>query len=255
MLEHVQILGTKVSILRVEELHAFIEHTIHEHRKALILNVNVNCLNLAFNRPWLRNLLNDAEVVFCDGVGVIVGARILGYRIPKRITYADWIWQLAEFAEERGLTFFFLGARPGVTEKAAARLKESFSNLRVVETYHGYFDKTLGSTENTSVVQSINAAKPNILVLGFGMPLQERWLLENWENLEVNIALTGGAAFDYISGELRRAPRWMTDYGLEWLGRLGIEPRRLWQRYLIGNPLFLYRVLKQRLGLLHYDAE
>jgi N-acetylglucosaminyldiphosphoundecaprenol N-acetyl-beta-D-mannosaminyltransferase len=85
------------------------------------------------------------------------------------------------------------------------------------------------------------------------MPLQERWLMENWDHIDANVALTGGAVFDYVSGELQRAPRWMTDNGLEWLGRLLIEPRRLWKRYLIGNPLFIWRVLKQRLGLLHFD--
>jgi len=125
--------------------------------------------------------------------------------------------------------------------------------LRIVGTYHGYFDKTPGSPGNEAVIQAINAVKPNILIVGFGMPLQERWLMENWDRVEASVALTGGAVFDYVSGDLRRPPCWMTSHGLEWLGRLLIEPRRLWQRYLIGNPLFLWRVLKQRLGLLSVD--
>jgi N-acetylglucosaminyldiphosphoundecaprenol N-acetyl-beta-D-mannosaminyltransferase len=86
-----------------------------------------------------------------------------------------------------------------------------------------------------------------MLLLGFGMPLQERWLMQNWDCLDVRVALTGGAAFDYISGDLRRGPRFLTDNGFEWLARLFIEPKRLWRRYVIGNPLFLLRVLKQRL--------
>jgi len=177
----------------------------------------------------------------------------LGYNIPQRITYADWMWQLAEFAESHGFTLFFLGARPGVADKAAARLKERFPNLRIVGTRHGYFDKDAGSPENEAVIRKINAAKPNILIVGFGMPLQECWLMENWDRIEANVALTGGAVFDYVSGELPRGPRWMTDHGLEWLARLIIEPRRLWKRYLIGNPLFLWRVVKQRLGLLRFE--
>jgi N-acetylglucosaminyldiphosphoundecaprenol N-acetyl-beta-D-mannosaminyltransferase len=194
-------------------------------------------------------------LVFCDGAGVMLGARLLGHHIPERITYADWIWQLAEFAEPRGFTFFFLGARPGVADKAAASLKARYPALRVVGTHHGYFDKTPGSAENEAVIEQINAVKPNILIVGFGMPLQERWLRDNWDHIDANVALTGGAVFDYVSGELQRAPRWMTDNGLEWLGRLLIEPRRLWKRYLIGNPLFIWRVLKQRLGLLHFDED
>jgi N-acetylglucosaminyldiphosphoundecaprenol N-acetyl-beta-D-mannosaminyltransferase len=199
--------------------------------------------------------LNSAEIVFCDGAGVVLGARILGNHIPQRITYADWTWQLAEFAEPRGFTLFFLGARPGVADKAAANLKARYPDLRIVGTHHGYFDKTPGSAENEAVIEQINTVRPNILIVGFGMPLQERWLMENWDRIDANVALTGGAVFDYVSGELQRAPRWMTDNGLEWLGRLLIEPRRLWRRYLIGNPLFLWRVLKQRLGLLRIEGK
>jgi N-acetylglucosaminyldiphosphoundecaprenol N-acetyl-beta-D-mannosaminyltransferase len=183
----------------------------------------------------------------------MLGARILGHRIPQRITYADWIWQLAEFAEPRGITFFFLGARPGVAQNAAERLRERYPDLRIVGIHHGYFDKSPGSEENEAVLQKIDASRPHVLVIAFGMPLQERWLAENWARINTNIALTGGAVFDYVSGDLSRAPRWMTDHGLEWLGRLLIEPQRLWKRYLVGNPLFLYLIVKQRLGLLKLD--
>lgn len=145
---------------------------------------------------------------------------------------------------------FFLGSKPGIAEKAAQRLQERHPNLVIAGTHHGYFDKTPGSLENEAIIQQINAARPNILIVAFGMPLQEKWLMENWERIDANIALTGGAVFDYISGELARAPRWMTDNGLEWLGRLLIEPGRLWKRYVIGNPLFLWRILLQRLGVL-----
>lgn len=247
------VLGVKVFALTIPELHVRILNNIRQDRKALVLNVNANCLNLAYHLPWLRQLLNRSELVFCDGFGVMLAARMLGHQIPQRITYADWIWQLAEFAEPQGIAFFFVGARPGVAQKAAERLRARFPDLRIVGVHHGYFDRSPDSEENKALVRQINASKPNILIIGLGMPLQERWLVENWPRINANIALTGGAVFDYVSGDLSRAPRWMTNHGLEWLGRLLIEPRRLWKRYLIGNPLFLYRVLKQRLGLLRMD--
>ncbi len=250
---HVYMLGVKISLVTVPKLHAQIETLVKQDQKALVLHVNIHCLNLAYKQHWLSQFLNTAHIIFCDGAGVLLGARLLGYRIPQRITYADWMWQLAEFAQTRELTFFFLGARPGVAEKAAQRLQERFPSLRIVGIQHGYFDKTLGSAENESIIRVINEVKPNILVVGFGMPMQERWLMENWARVNANIALTGGAVYDYISGELRRGPRRMTDHGFEWLARLVIEPRRLWQRYLIGNPLFLWRILKQRLRLLWID--
>ena len=245
----IRILGARVDPVTVDELHQRLEQMVRGGGHSLVLNVNVNALNLASTLPWFREFHNKASLVFCDGAGVILGARILGHHIPQRITYADWMWQLAEFAELRGLSLFFLGARPGVAEEGAARLRERFPKLRIVGTQHGYFDKSAGSPDNAAIIESINAVQPDILMVGFGMPLQERWLMENWDHIEARVALTGGAVFDYVSGRLRRPPQWMTQHGLEWLGRLRIEPRRLWKRYLIGNPLFLWRVLRQRLGL------
>jgi N-acetylglucosaminyldiphosphoundecaprenol N-acetyl-beta-D-mannosaminyltransferase len=247
-----RVLGVKISWVTVSELHTFIAQCIEQDRKILVLNVNVHCLNLAYQQPWLRNFLNSAEVVFCDGAGVILGAKILGFQIPERITYADWIWQLAEFAITNQFSLYLLGAEQGIAEKAAERIKARFPKIRIAGIQHGYFNKNFGDIENEAVIREINAAAPDILVLGFGMPIQEKWLMENWGNIRARVALTGGAVFDYVSGDLPRAPRWMTDHGIEWLGRLVIEPGRLWRRYLIGNPIFFWRIFLQRIGLLRF---
>ncbi|MBA4115611.1 MAG: WecB/TagA/CpsF family glycosyltransferase [Rubrobacter sp.] len=245
--ERVNVLGVWVDPLTVAELHATILGIVRERGHALVLHQNVHGLNLCYRNPELRAFFNAAPVVFCDGAGVVLGARILGARLPKRITYADWAWQLAAFAEEEGLSVFFLGARPGIVEKAAGRLLAKHPGLKVAGARHGYFDQASGSSENEAVLREVNAARPDILLVGFGMPLQERWLARNWDRMDARVALTGGAVFDYVSGELERGPHILTDNGFEWLARLFIEPRRLWRRYVIGNPLFLARVLKQRL--------
>ncbi len=232
--------------LTVEELHVEIGRLVRGGKRGLVLNVNAHCLNLCYEDPKLRDFLNGAEVVFCDGAGVRLAASILSRRIPERITYAEWAWRLAAFAAAQGFSLYFLGGRPGVAREAARRLIESFPDLKIVGVRHGYFDHSAGSAENEAVVAEINAAAPDILLVGLGMPLQERWLMENGHRLDVGVALTGGAVFDYVSGGLRRGPRLLTDNGFEWLARLFFEPRRLWRRYLVGNPLFLLRVLKQR---------
>ncbi|HEY6751918.1 MAG TPA: WecB/TagA/CpsF family glycosyltransferase [Rubrobacteraceae bacterium] len=247
MRERVNILGVNVEPLSVAELHARILGIVREGGHALILHVNVYGLNLCYQDSELRSFFNAASVVFCDGAGVVLGARILGQHLPQRITYADWAWQLMDFAERETLSLFYLGARPGVARKAAARLKGRYPNLKIAGIHHGYFDGTIGGPENEAVLREINATRPDILLVGFGMPLQERWLMRNWDWIDARVALTGGAVFDYVSGELKRGPRILTDNGFEWLARLLIEPKRLWRRYLIGNPLFLLRVLKQRL--------
>ena len=246
--EKINVLGVGVDPLTVEELHERMLGFVENGDRALVLHANAHGLNLACRDERLRGFLNGAQIVFCDGAGVMLAARLLGRRIPERITYADWAWKLAAFAEERGFSLFFLGARPGVAEKAARRLEYRFPKLRIAGAEHGYFDRTPGSPENEAVIKKINAARPDVLLVGFGMPLQELWLAENWEKVDANVALAGGAVFDYVSGELRRGPRFLTDRGLESVARLMVEPRRLWRRYVIGNPLFLLRVLKQRLG-------
>jgi N-acetylglucosaminyldiphosphoundecaprenol N-acetyl-beta-D-mannosaminyltransferase len=247
------ILGVKVHIVTMEQVIAVIEHSVLTDARVIIANVNVHALNLAFDLPWFRDFLNHSKLVFCDGFGIKWAACLLGQHIPHRFTPPDWIATLAETAASHGFTLFFLGGHPGVAEQAACKLRQQVPDLRVAGTHDGYFDKTRGGSENEKVIEKINAVRPDILVVGFGMPLQERWLIENWERIEVKVALPVGALFDYVSGRIRRAPKWATDHSLEWLGRLMIEPRRLWKRYLIGNPLFLYRVIKQRLGLLTLD--
>lgn len=243
--DRVNVLGVGVDPLTVGDLQAEVGRLVRGGRGGLVLNVNAHCLNLCYADPALRGFFNAADVVFCDGAGVMLAARLLGRRIPERITYADWAWQLADFAEARNLSLYFLGARSGVAQAAARRLKQRYPGLNMVGVHHGYFDRS----ENEAVVQKINAAAPDILLVGLGMPLQEYWLMENRHRLDAGVALTGGAVFDYVSGRLRRGPRLLVSSGFEWLARLLIDPRRLWRRYLVGNPLFFLRVVRQRLGV------
>jgi N-acetylglucosaminyldiphosphoundecaprenol N-acetyl-beta-D-mannosaminyltransferase len=243
----IDVLGVGVDPITVDELHAEIARLVRAGKLGLVLNVNAHCLNLCYKDVALRDSLNGADVVFCDGVGVMLAARMLGGRIPARITYAAWIWRLADFAAAEGFSLYFLGARPGVAQETARRLRERYPGLRIVGVRHGYFDHSAGSAENEAVLEEINAAAPDILLVSLGMPLQERWLTQNGQGLNAGVALSGGAVFDYVSGRMRRGPPILTENGFEWLARLLNDPRRLWRRYLLGNPLFLLRVLRQLL--------
>ena len=246
-MEVVNLLGVRVCTLSVESLVNFVTRTILAKGKARAVYVNIYAINLAQEFAWFRDFFNNSEVAYCDGFGVKWGARLLGLQIPYRYSPPDWITLLvAECARQR-FSLYLLGAHPGIAEKVAELLNQQFTDLNIVGTHHGYFDKSPDSVENKAVLQTINATRPDILLVGLGMPLQERWLMENWDCIEAKFTLPVGAGLDYLAGELPRAPHWMTDHGLEWLGRLIIEPRRLWRRYLLGNPRFLWLVLKQRL--------
>jgi N-acetylglucosaminyldiphosphoundecaprenol N-acetyl-beta-D-mannosaminyltransferase len=238
------ILGAQCHGVSVDDVHRYIEQVISHRQQALVLNLNVNCVNLCQQLPWLKDFTNQAQMVFCDGDGVRWGARLLGHQAPPKITYDRWIWQLAELAEQKHYRFFFLGGKPGVAEAAAEKLRQRFPRLEIVGTHDGYFGKQGEQSER--VIAAINRAKPDILVLGFGMPVQERWLRDHWRGIAAHIFLTGGAVFDYASGAAKRAPNWMIRYHLEWLHRLVREPKRLFKRYVVGNPLFMLRVMLEK---------
>jgi N-acetylglucosaminyldiphosphoundecaprenol N-acetyl-beta-D-mannosaminyltransferase len=244
----INLLGVIISLATIEDVLGLIDESLASQKKTVIAHVHVRALNLAYEQPWFRQFLNNASLVYCDGMGVRLGSWIVGYHdLPQRYTLADWIWRLAQHAVRRGYSLFFLGNPPGSAEKAARNLQEIFPNLRVTGSYHGFFDKTHESPENRSVLDQIEAAKPDILLVGFGMPDQERWIGENWGEIKAGFVIPCGAVFEYIAGDLKRGPRWMTDHYLEWLARLFISPQRYWQRYLRDNPVFIWRVLKQKI--------
>jgi N-acetylglucosaminyldiphosphoundecaprenol N-acetyl-beta-D-mannosaminyltransferase len=170
---------------------------------------------------------------------VRVAAAIAGHFIPPRITYADWTWQFAEYASTHGLSWYLLGGVPGRAEAAALAIRDRFPSLRIVGAEHGYFDKDFLSADSQALRERINSASPDVLIVGFGMPVQEIWIDDNWDELKVPIALAGGAVFDYVAGVTPRAPKWLRSIGMEWLGRLWFEPRRLWRRYVFGLPQFV----------------
>jgi N-acetylglucosaminyldiphosphoundecaprenol N-acetyl-beta-D-mannosaminyltransferase len=240
------VLGVMIDMLRLTEVIERIREAAENSDHTLIAHVNLMGINLAYEQEWLRQFYNSADLVFCDGMGVMLGARWLGYDIPERFTLADWMWPLAEMAAVQNLSLFLLGNPPGVAERAAERLQERKPGLRIAGTKHGFFDKTPGCTENDATVKCINEVHPNILLVGFGMPVQEQWLMDNWSYLRVNVAITCGALFEYLSGDLKRGPSWMTQNYMEWLARVIISPRRYLRRYLRDIPLFAHRIMRQK---------
>jgi N-acetylglucosaminyldiphosphoundecaprenol N-acetyl-beta-D-mannosaminyltransferase len=247
------LLGVRFDLVTVDELLAFIYDRAQREQKSVVCHVNAHGMNLAFEQPWYRRVLNQADLVFCDGFGVLAGARLMGYRVrpEHRMTCPDYFERLGVECAERDLSLFLLAGQPGVTEQAIVRLKRAAPGLRVAG-HHGYFAKSGG--ENDAVIAAVNAFRPDILYIGFGMPIQERWVAENIARVEARVFLPLGACLDFYTGTTTRGPRWATDAGLEWLTRLLTEPQRLWRRYLLGNPLFLARVVRQRLGFLRVDT-
>lgn len=244
--ESVSMLGVSINKLSVDQVIDHISHTVTRGNKAIIAYVNVHAINLAQDHSWFRDFLNNAELTYCDGFGLKWGARFLGWDISERFTPPDWFPRLAQQCAQKGYSLYFLGAQPGIADQAGNQLVETHPDIKIVGVQHGYFDKTRHHPENEAIIKDINQSQADILVVGFGMPLQERWINENWDRIDSKVVLTVGALFDYLTDNIPRAPQWMTEHGFEWLGRLIYEPGRLWRRYLIGNPRFITNIIRER---------
>jgi N-acetylglucosaminyldiphosphoundecaprenol N-acetyl-beta-D-mannosaminyltransferase len=213
-----------------------------EHRRVSYVNAHV--LNQTFSNAELRRALLAADLVYCDGYGVRLAAKLIGLPVPHRMTGADWIWGLAALCEESGRSLYLLGSDPGSSTDAAARLLRWYPHLEVCGTHHGYFQ--IDSPHSERVLEHIAECHPDVLLVGMGTPQQELWVERCFDRIDASVVWTVGALFDYLSGRVPRAPHWMSDHGLEWVFRLALEPRRMWRRYLFGNPLFLRRVWTER---------
>lgn len=247
MSDHVLILGVKVHKLYKEDVLNRISETLQSDARLVISYVHVKALNQAYENPALRDYFNRADLVYCDGFGVKWAARLLGADLPARFTLADWLDELIQLMMRENASVFFLGGPPEVAQRAADKLGRQYPELKIAGANHGYFDKTPGSSQNGEVISKINAANPDLLLVGMGTPIQEYWLDENLPEIKAKVIMSVGGLLEYYSGDLKRGPQWMTQTGFEWLYLLLKEPARYWKRYLFGNPLFILRVLKQKI--------
>lgn len=234
-----KIAGITTNALSITNLNQLIEIAVKTCQKWIIANHNLHSVYLYHRDAKMRSFYAKADYIHIDGMPLVLLGRVLGYPLEReqRVTYADWIWPLAADAEKYGWRIFYLGSKPGVAAKGAKILAEKHPQLQI-ETAHGYFDQEKNSIENQAVLDAIKAYQPHVLMVGMSMPRQEHWILENLADIQANIVLPSGACLDYVAGDVPTPPRWMGRCGLEWLYRLGSEPRRLWQRYLV-EPWFV----------------
>jgi N-acetylglucosaminyldiphosphoundecaprenol N-acetyl-beta-D-mannosaminyltransferase len=249
--ESVNILGVKVDCLDVNQLMLHATSWAQETEPHTILYVNAHCMNIAWSDNEYRKILANASLVYADGVSIAWSGRLLEGKRLEKMTGADWIEEFCTQAILRQLTIYLLGGKPGVAQTAANYLQNRFAGLRIVGFADGYFQ---GKSQET-VLDELARMKPNFLFVGMGTPIQEKWIDRNRTSIPVPVCWAVGGLFEYFSGDLHRAPGWMASTGLEWLWLFLIQPRQKWRRYLLGNPLFVYRILRQKLCRSHTGAQ
>jgi N-acetylglucosaminyldiphosphoundecaprenol N-acetyl-beta-D-mannosaminyltransferase len=222
-------------------------------RREYVCVTNVHSVMEAHRDPDLRAIYNAAALSVPDGTPLVWTGRALGHADVRRVYGPDLMLALCEAAAREGWSCYFYGGRPGVAEEVQRRLGESFPGLRAVGASAPPF-RPLTPEETEAELAAIDRSRADIVFVALGCPRQERWMAAHRARLQASALIGVGAAFDFAAGRVRQAPRWMMALGLEWLFRLTQEPRRLWYRYLVYNPLFVTHVLLQLAGLRRYGA-
>lgn len=244
------ICGIHISNMSYLEVIDEVDRYISASRPIYIVTPNVDhIVNLQKDHEF-KQIYYSASLVLADGVPILWAARFLRLPIKEKISGSDLFTMLCEIATEKGYKFFFLGGKERAAAKAAEVLRVKYPAIQIVGVYCPPFGFENNLEENNKIVDMITVAKPDILFVGVGSPKQEKWIYRHKDEYQVPVSIGVGSAFDFYSGIVKRAPVWMQKTGLEWFWRLMMEPKRLWKRYLIDDPIFFWLVLKQKLGLL-----
>lgn len=251
----VELAGVRVDNLTFKEALHRIENLIGGEAHSYVVTPNSSHIVMLQNDRLFAKSYRGADLVLPDGMPLIWASKLMRRPLKEKISGSDLMPALCEVASEKGYTVFLLGGKLGVAEIAKRELIVKYPSLRVAGTYSPPLGFEDDEAENEKILRIINDCRPDILFLGLGTPKQEKWIFRNKESYEAGISIGVGASFDFVAGTVERAPVWMQKSGLEWLWRLLREPRRLWKRYLIGNTVFIYLILrelfrkKERFGL------
>jgi len=214
--------------------------------KVLINTINAHSFNTACKDEDFKRALFSSDVLLPDGISVVWAMRLLkGLKIQK-IAGADLFFYEMQRANETGGKCFFLGSSPETLEKIQKRAAIEYPNAQVFS-YSPPYKNEFDVEDNMQMIKLINAVEPNVLFVGMTAPKQEKWAFQHFSQMMVGHVCCIGAVFDFYAGTIQRAPKWMIQFGIEWLYRLIKEPRRLWRRYLIGNTKFLGYILIEKL--------
>lgn len=221
------------------------------NRKMAVNTINAHSTCVAEDDSEFKSALQNSDILIPDGASIVLGARLLGTPVDERVSGYDFFTAISALAEKDGsLSCFFLGSSDQVLEKIEKRFKQDYPSVRVAGTLSPPFKPVFTKEDNDSMIETINSAKPDILWVGMTAPKQEKWIEENRQYLDIGFASAIGAVFDFYAGTKKRAPQWAQKHGLEWFHRLISEPKRVWRRYLINNPRFVFLVLKAKLSSL-----
>jgi len=227
-----------IDVVTFAEALKRIEQLVGEKKGGYVVTPNLDHVVLADDNVAFREAYTHAALSVVDGQPLVWASRILGEQLPEKISGADLILPLMEMAAKQQWRVYFMGAGPGVAEKAAEEVHRRYGTT-VVGCDAPRVSVDPAASENAAAIGKIQAAKPDLVLVALGAPKQEIWMHRCMAQYAPAVALGIGAGLDFIAGTVKRAPKWMSNHGLEWAYRLSREPKRMWRRYLVNDPRFL----------------
>ena len=244
----IRVLGTKIHMVELSEVVQLMDYWIRcEPNKCHhIVNSGMHGVIEAYKDAELGKVFDAVDLFAPDGILMVMLSRIKGFKIRKKHTGPDILWRFAELANELGYRNYFYGDEECVLQSMEAKLISRLPGLKIVGHRSPPF-RPLTVDEISNDIDSINKAKPDVLWVSLGMPRQEIWISENQADLNVPVVVGAGAAFKFVSEDIKRSPSWMSNSGFEWLWRLSHEPARIWRRVFLDAPLFIVLVILEML--------
>ena len=226
-----------------------IKKKIHDHGKMYVVTPNVDHIVKLNSDKMFASVYREAGLVVADGMPLIWASKLLKTPIKERICGSDLFPDLCALASEKQYRLFFLGGLEGVAHEAASKLRNQFEGIKIEQIYSPPFGFEDDEAESRKIIDMINEVQPHILFIGVGAPKQEKWLYNNFKHLNINVGIGIGASFDFVAGNIKRAPVTIQNLGLEWFWRFLQEPRRLFRRYFVEDMQFLSIIFKQYRGM------
>ena len=241
-----KLLNTYVNNVSMNETIQEIERLIAQDKKSYVVPINVDVVIKMEHDSYLREIVDKADLVLVDGKPLIWVSQIYKMPIKQKISGSDLVPLLCETATTKGYSIYILGGKDGVADKAKKRIIQQWSNINIVGTYAPPFGFEKDEKELSEINERIAKAKPDILIVCFGCPKQEKYIYENIRHYNAKVSICAGATVDFLAGNVKRAPKWMSEHGLEWFYRFLQEPRRLFKRYFIDDLKIIRLVLKYK---------
>jgi len=241
-----KLLNTSVNNYSMDETLSAIEQLVVSGQKSYLVEINVDVVMKIESDPYLREIVDRADIVLTDGKPLVWISKLHGNPVKAKVSGSDLVDHLCAKAPEKGYSIFFLGGADGVAERAKAKLEQKHPGINIVGTYAPPFGFEKDPDELAKINAMISDAHPDLLIVCFGCPKQEKFIYENMGNYDATVSICAGATVDFLAGNVKRCPKWISDLGFEWLYRFSKEPKRLFKRYFVDDIQILKLIWKYR---------